>query len=73
MFFAIPSPSLTALVGGLKDDALFDELRQAGHLVIGNSVSEVLSKTALRSDPIHPNDAGYQKLAEIAHQWLQAC
>lgn len=73
VFFAIPTPSLAALVSGLKDDPVFEELAKEGVVVIKNTVSEVLSNSKLRSDAIHPNEAGYQKMAEAAHALLRQC
>lgn len=72
VIFAVPQPSVAVAVGLLGDHALYDEL--AGHMhVIPDVVAEVLSDDALKSDAIHPNRAGYARMADAAAAVLQAC
>lgn len=65
------SGAMVAVVGmrlGLFTDeyaSLFEETaRQAGELYIPGVMKGILSDAKLRSDPIHPNSAGYRLLAE---------
>lgn len=72
VIFAVPQPSVAAVVGVLDDHPLFDDL--AGDLhVIPDVVAEVLSDEALKADTIHPNRAGYTRLADAAAAVLQRC
>lgn len=72
VIFAVPQPSVAAVVGLLDDHPLFDDL--AGDLhVIPDVVGEVLSDDALKADAIHPNRAGYTRLADAAAALLQRC
>lgn len=72
VIFAVPQPSVAAAVGLLGDHAMFDEL--AGELhVIPDVVAEVLADDALKSDTIHPNRAGYARMADAAAAVLQRC
>ncbi len=70
--FAVPQPSVAAAVGLPGDHPLFDDL--AGDLhVIPDVVSRVLADDTLKSDTIHPNRAGYARMADAAWDVLQAC
>lgn len=72
--FGIPRPSLAAAVGALSEHELYAELADAGAAhVIDGVVSEVLSRTELKSDRIHPNREGYARMALAASQALQRC
>jgi len=73
VFFAIPTPSLAALVSGLQDDPIFETLAKEGNAVIADVVSRVLSKSAWRSDPVHPNEEGYGLMAKAAQSFLERC
>lgn len=44
---------------------IFDEIaRQFGALYVAQVLKDILNDSALRSDPIHPNGAGYRLIAE---------
>jgi acyl-CoA hydrolase len=72
--FAIPKPSLAAAAGLGGDHALYAELGEAtGAGIITDVVADVLAQEQLRSDTIHPNAAGYARLAEAAFAVLADC
>ncbi len=72
--FAVPAPSLGAVVGVPSDHDLFDDLADDGRAeVIGGVVADVLSDPALRADRIHPNAAGYAMMAKAAAEVLRRC
>ena len=62
---AVPRLSmLRATVGALSDSAIYAELaEEEGVPLIADELSSVLSDEGLRADPIHPNAAGYERLA----------
>lgn len=54
-----------AAVGQLSDAPLYAELSREEKIPLADQVfSDVLSDPALRADAVHPNAAGYQRLAE---------
>ena len=56
----------------LSSAAFYSELADDNNLLIENSVlGNVLGKTALKSDQIHPNSAGYRVIAENLASLLQ--
>ena len=56
---------LGAAVGMLPDAPLYAELSAEEQVVLVPDIfAKVLSDKALKTDPIHPNAAGYRKLAE---------
>mgnify|MGYP001820944260 CR=1 FL=1 len=63
---AVPRFSmLRATVGALSDSTIYAELAdEEGVPLISGALSAVLSDEALRADPIHPNAAGYARLAD---------
>ncbi len=71
---AVPALSLMAAVAGRPSDApLYAELADEEQVALVPEVfSSVLGDAALRADPIHPNAAGYQKMAQGLHQRLKA-
>lgn len=70
----VPAPSLVAAVASsLSDASLYSELAQEeGVVFVADVLSEVLSESELRADPIHPNARGYQQFAEGLYQRLKA-
>lgn len=66
---AVPELSLLAVIAGKPDDApIYAELgEEEGVPVITDVLSDVLSEPDLRSDNIHPNAAGYRKMAVGIH------
>lgn len=69
---AVPAFSVfRASAGALKDSPIYGELgEETGTAVIADVFADILSNSELRADPIHPNGAGYQRLAEGIHQAL---
>jgi acyl-CoA hydrolase len=63
---AVPRFSmLRATVGALSDSTIYAELAdEEGVPLISGALSAVLSDESLRADPIHPNAAGYARLAD---------
>lgn len=56
---------LGAVVGMLPDSPIYVELAEEGRVPLVPSIfARVLADESLKSDPIHPNAAGYRKLAE---------
>lgn len=60
--------------GILLDTAeLYEEVAEREQVAIEADVlPDILSDNALKSDPIHPNAAGYARLAEAVHALLRA-
>lgn len=74
VLFAIPQPGLGAVVGRPSEHPLYAELaRDTKTPLIDGVVAEVLSDPDLKSDPIHPNRAGYARMAQAADHVLQRC
>lgn len=72
--FGIPRPSLAAAVGRVDEHPLYEDLAEAGRAhVIRDTVAEVLSDESLKSDTIHPNAAGYARMARAAAEALGRC
>lgn len=63
---AVPAFSpLGAVVGRLPDAPLYAELAEEEKVpLVADVFADVLSDPELKADPIHPNAAGYRKLAE---------
>lgn len=63
---AVPAPSLLGVVAkNLSDAPLYAELGEEENIpVIADVFANVLATEALRADPIHPNAAGYRRMAE---------
>lgn len=56
---------LGAAVGMLPDSPIYAELAEDEKVLLVPSIfAKVLSDNSLKSDPVHPNAAGYRKLAE---------
>ncbi len=64
---AVPEPNLL-----LSSADLYEELaRELRVPYLDGVLAEILSDRALKSDPIHPNQAGYRRLAEAIAVFLQ--
>jgi lysophospholipase L1-like esterase len=64
---AVPSPDLT-----LRPPALYEELAKEFRIPIERTaLPHILAKSPLKSDPIHPNSAGYRQLAESLSDLLK--
>ena len=74
VMLAIPKVSLLgAAVGKLSDDPMFVELgKETDTPVISDELSSILGQNDLKSDQVHPNALGYQKLAEALTENLKA-
>jgi acyl-CoA hydrolase len=61
-----PSPNLFgAALGMLGDHPLYQEIAEAGGVpLVSGVLGEVLSRSELKADPIHPNAAGYRELEQ---------
>jgi acyl-CoA hydrolase len=73
VLIGVPSLSLVAVVAGkAADAALYGELgEEEGVPVIEDVFSDVLSRPELCADKIHPNAAGYRKMASEIHAALK--
>jgi lysophospholipase L1-like esterase len=64
---AVPSPDLT-----LRPPALYEELAKEFRIPVERTaLPHILAKSSLKSDPIHPNAAGYRQLAESLSDLLK--
>lgn len=55
----------------LKPAGLYKEVAESQQVILENSIiADIESKTALKSDPIHPNAKGYKLLAETVQALL---
>jgi acyl-CoA thioesterase I len=63
---AVPRFSLAgAVVGSLPDAKLYEELaKEEGVLLVPDVFGRILADPDQKADPIHPNAAGYRRLAE---------
>ncbi len=60
-----------AATGLLKDAPIYAELAREENIpLVPEAFSAILSDEALRADPIHPNAAGYRRLAEACGRTL---
>ena len=74
VLFAVPAPTLAAAVGALSDHELYEALADdARVVVIDDVVSDVLGRPELTADRIHPNVAGYARMAQAAREVLARC
>lgn len=70
---AIPELSpVGAAFGNLSDHPLYAQLAEETNTPLLQDIfTEVLAKNSLKADPIHPNAAGYQVVAETLQQALR--
>lgn len=69
LLVAVPTPTLLRL----RSDPMYTEIgRKTGVPVENGALAHVLSRDALKADPIHPNGEGYRLLAERLHRQLVA-
>ena len=74
MLFGIPALTTTSALGWMSDHKLYEDLAQGGSAeVISKVVTGVLSDESLKSDRIHPNKAGYARMASAAAQVVERC
>ena len=67
LLVAVPSPDLM-----LKPPGLYEELAREFRIPLeGKALPHILGKSSLKSDPIHPNAAGYRLLAEAVAELLK--
>lgn len=65
ILLAEPSPNVLGMAVGLKDADVYQEVAEKEKvLLLDNIYSKYLSDNSLKSDLIHLNDKGYQKVAE---------
>lgn len=71
---AVPRLSMLAALSRPGDSPIYAELAAEEQVLLVEDVfSDVLSDNRLKTDPIHPNGAGYQKLADgIAEALVQS-
>ncbi|QRY32878.1 GDSL family lipase [Variovorax sp. PDNC026] len=71
---ATPTPdAVRAFVGSLSDAPFYEEVAKSGQaLLLANVYSSVLSDASLRSDRIHANARGYEKVAQLLADQLKA-
>ncbi|MDP2433377.1 MAG: arylesterase [Pseudomonadota bacterium] len=68
---AIPRPALFgAALGRLSDAPIYEEISKKTP-VMTDVLSDVLGNNALKADPLHPNAAGYRRLAEGLREKLK--
>ena len=61
LLVAVPELTLAAAVGHPNDHAMYADLAQIQQVhLLEDAWSDVLGDEALRADPVHANDAGYQ-------------
>lgn len=66
VLIAVPARALP-----LRPASLYQELAEELEIpLLKSTVSAILRDSALRADPIHPNSAGYARLAEAVHDLL---
>jgi lysophospholipase L1-like esterase len=66
VLLGVPSPSIF-----LGTHPLYERLAESLQIPLeGDALPDILGDGALKSDPIHPNAAGYRKLAEAVYDLL---
>ncbi|KGM06351.1 Acyl-CoA thioesterase I [Methylophaga thiooxydans] len=66
VLLSVPKPGIF-----LKPSPVYKEVSSASQVLLENDViADIESEAHLKSDPIHPNAAGYKRLAEAVHNLL---
>ena len=72
LLVAVPQLTLAAAVGHPNDHAMYADLTQTQQVhLLEDAWSDVLGDEALRADPVHANDAGYQVFTKSLTKRLQ--
>ena len=72
LLVAVPELTLAAAVGHPNDHAMYAQLAQSHQVyLLEDAWSDVLGDEALRADPVHANDAGYQAFSKQLVKRLQ--
>ena len=72
LLVAVPELTLAAAVGHPNDHAMYADLAQIQQVhLLEDAWSDVLGDEALRADPVHANDTGYQVFTESLTKRLQ--
>ena len=72
LLVAVPELTLAAAVGHPNDHAMYADLAQIQQVhLLEDAWSDVLGDEALRADPVHANDAGYQAFSKLLVKRLQ--
>ncbi|MFO8004617.1 arylesterase [Thioalkalivibrio sp.] len=67
LLVAVPAPTVLRL----RSEAIYGEIAEAFGIPVENgALARILSRDAMKSDPIHPNADGYRYLAEHIHRLL---
>ncbi|TVP82331.1 MAG: arylesterase [Thioalkalivibrio sp.] len=67
LLVAVPAPTLLRL----RSEAIYADIGEAFGIPVENgALARILSRDAMKSDPIHPNADGYRYLAEHIHRLL---
>ena len=76
---SIQSAGAMVVLGGIDipmygrgfGEAYKELAEKTGSVLIPNVFEGIMGKSSLMSDPIHPNDAGYEKMAAMFHETLK--
>jgi lysophospholipase L1-like esterase len=72
VLLATPKPSLIGVFTSLNDAEFYKEIAKEKNIpLINNVYSKWLSKSEYKSDPIHLNEKGYEKVAEHIAEFLK--
>ena len=72
LLVAVPQLTLAAAIGHPNDHAMYADLAQTQQVhLLEDAWSDVLGDEALRADPVHANDTGYQVFTKSLTKRLQ--